>query len=151
MCQNIGYLLFRDDITIANHKFNNLWGTFHSAPRNILEWSLFWHIHKLIPNNSVASVVTSTYKVLDSGQKKTWYSVAKLSYLKEDKNFTESFLSLPDYRKLFKGIRLPAEKKAPSLAEVNSLAELMRAYADPDKALHVLFDMQGFAPRISPQ
>ncbi|MDE3268771.1 MAG: hypothetical protein OYH77_00630 [Pseudomonadota bacterium] len=140
--QNIAYLMFRDDTTPANHKFNNLWGTFHSGPRNVLEWSLFWQIHKFIPNNAAASAFTSAYKVVDSVQKKTWYAVAKLSYLKEDKNFSESLLHLPDYSKLLKGIHIPKDQELPSLAEINSLRELMHAYADKDSPLRVLVDVE---------
>lgn len=140
--QNIAYLLFRDDITTANHKFNNLWGTFHSGPRNVIEWSLFWHIHKFVPHSTSASLFTSAYKVADSVQKKTWYAVAKLSYLKEDKDFVESLLHLPDYSKLLKGIRIPQDEGLPSLEEIKSLQKLMHAYADKDSALRVLVNME---------
>ena len=123
--QNFYYLAFRDEITPENHKFNNMWGLFHSSIRNVAEYSLFhwWNGH--------ANWALQLFKMVDSLQKKVWYADAKLAYLKEDKNFFEAFLGSLDnwegYNLL--QIRQIEPTSPPSIEEVNSLSELIKAYS----------------------
>ena len=91
--QNLYFLFAKDEVTIENHKFNNMWGMFHSAPRNVVDWSIFWRISNKLngmvasPDKNIGRGVYFASKFFDGWQKKTWYASSKLDYLKEDKNF----------------------------------------------------------------
>ncbi len=150
--QNIYFLLWRDDITIENHKFNNMWGVFHSGPRNVVDWTL-WHYlrgkvnHSTVPTAVAIGSLMSVARVLDGWQKKVWYANSKLAYLKEDKSFFEAFaeLNLDEYREPLKlGAASDKEIKIPSLAAVESLAALLRLYEHENEKTHLLIDIDRF-------
>ena len=146
--QNMYFLFLRDDITIENHKFNNMWGVFHSAPRNVIDWTLWHHLYgkaKSSPLSTATNIVwlMNAARFLDSWQKKTWYANSKLSYLKEDKSFYEAFadLSLSEYRDPLKiDPSIDTETKVPSLKEIESLEALLRIYARQDEKIHLLIN-----------
>ncbi len=155
--QNMYFIFSRDDITIENHKFNNMWGVFHSGPRNVLDWTL-WHYlhskvkHSTLPTFVVASGLITAAGFIDSWQKKTWYANSKLSYLKEDKNFLEAFadISLSEYLEPWKiGGVTDTEVKIPSFKEIKSLEALLRLYARDDEKSHLLIDVERFYRQAS--
>lgn len=123
--QNFYYLVFRDEITPENHKFNNMWGLFHSSVRNVAEYTLFHYI------NGHANWLLKLFKTVDSLQKKVWYASAKLAYLKEDKNFFEAFLGSLDNWEEYNLWQIKQIKPtvSPSIEEVESLSELIKIYS----------------------
>ena len=156
--QNMYFLFARDDITIENHKFNNMWGVFHSGPRNVVDWTLWHFLHGKVKNSNVPTAVAigglmSAARFIDGWQKKTWYANSKLSYLKEDKNFLEAFaeLNLDEYLEPWKvGTVTDTEVKIPSLKEIESLEALLRLYARDNEKIHLLIDVERFYRRAVP-
>lgn len=150
--QNMYFLFSRDDITIENHKFNNMWGVFHSAPRNVIDWTLWHHLYGKVQSSPLPTAATIVWlmnagRLIDSWQKKTWYANSKLAYLKEDKNFFEAFagLNLAEYREQWKvGAVTDTEIKIPSLQEIESLEALLRLYARDNEKIHLLIDVERF-------
>ena len=156
--QNMYFLFSRDDITIENHKFNNMWGLFHSGPRNVIDWTLWHHLYGKAKNSPVSTATTIVWlmnagRFIDSWQKKTWYANSKLSYLKEDKSFMEAFaeLNLDEYREPWKvGMVTDTEIKIPSLKEIESLEALLHLYAREDEKIHLLIDVERFYQDTTP-
>ena len=150
--QNMYFLFSRDDITIENHKFNNMWGVFHSGPRNVIDWTLWHYLHTKVKNSrgpvlvAVSGLITAMSSI-NSWQKKAWYANSKLSYLKEDKNFLEAFadINLSEYLEPWKvGAVSDTEIKIPSLKEIKSLEALLRLYAHDNEKSHLLIDVERF-------
>ena len=156
--QNMYFLFSRDDITIENHKFNNMWGAFHSGPRNVMDWTLWHYLHgKAKGSKAPAAVIIAGMmnigRFTDSWQKKTWYANSKLAYLKEDKSFLEAFadLNFDEYREPWKiGTVIDDEIKAPSLQEIQSLEALLRLYARESEKINLLIDVERFYQTSKP-
>ena len=156
--QNMYFLFLRDDITIENHKFNNMWGVFHSAPRNVVDWTLWHHLYGKAKGSSLPTAATivwlmNTGRFIDSWQKKTWYANSKLAYLKEDKNFFEAFSGIDssEYIEPWKvGVVTDTEIKIPSLKEIESLEALLRLYARDKEKVHLLIDVERFYRQALP-
>ena len=150
--QNMYFLFSRDDITIENHKFNNMWGAFHSGPRNVMDWTLWHYLHGKVKGNKAPFAIAiggmmNVGRFLDSWQKKTWYANSKLAYLKEDKSFLEAFadLNIDEYREPWKvGVVTDDEIKMPSLKEIQSLEALLRLYTRENEKIHLLIDVERF-------
>ena len=150
--QNMYFLFLRDDITIENHKFNNMWGAFHSAPRNILDWTLWHYASSKVSSGSkpIAFAIGGLMNIArfgDGWQKKTWYANSKLAYLKEDKSFLEAFadINLAEYLEPWKiATIVNKEITPPSLKEIKSLEALLRIYSDKNTQTHLLIDVERF-------
>ena len=156
--QNMYFLFLRDDITIENHKFNNMWGMFHSGPRNVLDWTLWHYLHGKVKNGNVPTAVAigglmNVARIIDGWQKKVWYANSKLSYLKEDKSFFEAFadLNIEEYREPWKiSAVTDTEVKIPSLKEIESLEALLQLYARENEKINLLIDVERFYQQASP-
>ena len=77
-----------------NLKFDNMWGLFHSTPRNLLHWWI-WNGIVARPGVNpayVAGLITGM-NVLDGLQRKWWYAHAKLNYLRDDVTFFRALFS----------------------------------------------------------
>lgn len=156
--QNMYFLFSRDDITIENHKFNNLWGMFHSGPRNVVDWTLWHYLYgkvkrRNIPTAALVVGLMNVGRFIDGWQKKTWYANSKLSYLKEDMSFREALIgiSLDDYLEPWRiAPVVNDELKHPSLKEIKSLQALLDSYTHKEEKTHLLIDIERFYQEALP-
>ena len=89
--------LMGSEFDADNLRFDNMWGVFHSSPRNLLDWSLWNMLVSRITGPGVASCLApliTGIRLADGVQRKIWYSQSKLSYLYDNYSFWEAQLDM---------------------------------------------------------
>lgn len=84
------YVLKADKFEVEQIKFDQMWGGFHSAPRNLIDWTIWNFLAGKAANTQSAAVVgslLSMLRVADALQRSHWYATSKLVYLHDDKSF----------------------------------------------------------------
>jgi len=82
--------LFGDEFSGRQIQWDNQWGTFHSSPRNLIDWTL-WN---LLVKAKVHPTIVTGIKGIDGIQRKIWYSNSKLSYLRDEYSYLEAMFDL---------------------------------------------------------